>query len=564
MAKANKADTPNVEGIQVLSVIGKGNFSCVYKGVDLKDMKNVAIKAIEKKDLTKGKADVIVSEIGIMKSLDHPNIVRMLDFKWNKEAVFIILEYCEGGNLNQYIKLQNRLRERVCKRALQQVASGLAYLRSKNICHMDLKPQNILIKFDPFTLKIADFGLAQYVPEKNYMDNLRGSPLYMAPEILLKKKYNYKVDLWSVGIILFECLFGRAPLAHKNCQELLEIIRNKTRIKYPSTIKISNECKDLLNRLLVYEPDERISYEDFFNHPFIDLAHAPTEDNKNLAYRCAQEAVQYDQKKEYDNAFNSYCRALRYLVPILDTLAASEERAYLQLKISEYLGRAEELKVRLYKEDNYKDKIKKHYSPEERIADYEMSKVLMKKWDNKGENDITSLISSEEIVVRCDSPVTSLSYISSGASFVSSVGSSQIEYVSSSSSSVSEQTVEASGSSTDETEALFSQCSSPDLKDLFGSIPKAKDALEIGQIGQMYMVQGDYKLALTKFESALGVLIPLLKSLQSSFKRDLLMHQIRKWLTLAESAKTLASAKAIHCGEPVRSGVEVNGNCCIQ
>lgn len=91
-------------------------------------------------------------------------------------------------------------------------------------------------------------------------------------------------------------------------------------LQYPSTVPLSRECKDLLERLLTYDPDKRIDYDEFFKHPFIDLAHAPTEESKKLAFKIINEAVKLDENKDYTRAFNAYCRALRYFVPLLESM----------------------------------------------------------------------------------------------------------------------------------------------------------------------------------------------------------------------------------------------------
>lgn len=157
------------------------------------------------------------------------------------------MEYCDGGDLSNFIKKRNKLPELVCRKFLQQLALALQYLHSHNICHMDLKPQNLLLIRKPtLTLKVGgtlmnfkysknynntrfcftiDFGFAQYLLPSENKFSIRGSPLYMAPEILLKHKYDARVDLWSVGVIMYECLFGKAPYSSTSFQELADKIK---------------------------------------------------------------------------------------------------------------------------------------------------------------------------------------------------------------------------------------------------------------------------------------------------------------------------------------------------
>lgn len=129
---------------------------------------------------------------------------------------------------------------------------------------------------------MADFGFAEHLElgESNY--TLKGSPLYMAPEIVLKRNYDARADLWSIGVILYECLFGRAPYSSKTIEELMARIKKQERIAIPTNAKISGECEDLLTRLLQHDVSKRITFKEFFEHPFLDLKHSPNEQVNNL------------------------------------------------------------------------------------------------------------------------------------------------------------------------------------------------------------------------------------------------------------------------------------------
>lgn len=106
----------------------------------------------------------------------------------------------------------------------------------------------------------------------------------MAPEIVLKQAYDATADLWSIGVILYECLFGKAPYSSKSVEELLTKIKQKEKICIPKNTKISPECRDLLVRLLQHEPSKRIAFQEFFNHPFLDLIHNPSDKVQNYCY----------------------------------------------------------------------------------------------------------------------------------------------------------------------------------------------------------------------------------------------------------------------------------------
>lgn len=127
------------------------------------------------------------------------------------------------------------------------------------------------------------FRFAQYLTPNEENTVIKGSPLYMAPEILLKHCYNPSADLWSIGVILYECLFGRAPYSSKTLDELLQKIKIKQKITISSTAAISSDCRDIMIRLLVHEPEQRMSFQDFFDHPFLDLKHDASDEVENYS-----------------------------------------------------------------------------------------------------------------------------------------------------------------------------------------------------------------------------------------------------------------------------------------
>lgn len=190
------------------------------------------------------------------------------------------MELCNAGDLSTYIKRHGSLPEGTCKYFLTQLAMGMKYLRDNNVSHFDLKPSNLLLTKKPSVqLKIADFGFAQHLNLGEANSTIKGSPLYMAPEILIQNSYDPSADLWSIGVILYECLFGKAPYSSRTLDELLMKIKKAKKIELPTNIRISSDCKDLLLRLLVHDPNKRINFIDFFNHSFLDMKHyAHTED----------------------------------------------------------------------------------------------------------------------------------------------------------------------------------------------------------------------------------------------------------------------------------------------
>lgn len=340
---------PRLEHFVMTEKLGQGTYATVYKAYRKGEAREVvAIKCISLKSLGKSAVENLFTEIKLLKELDHYHVVKLKDFEWNSEYLFLIMEYCSGGDLSRFIQSRRRLPENIAKRFLQQLALALQFLHSKNIAHMDLKPQNLLLtsKENP-KLKIADFGFAQYLKDKMDSSNLRGSPLYMAPEMFCSTTYDASVDLWSVGVILYEALFGVAPFRSHSFAELEKKIRSSEQITVPRDSNVSEECQDLLLSLLQRDPKQRISFEDFFDHPFLDLEHAPSASSLSQAIALVSEAVKLDQESNYKAAVQIYCQALDYFVPALQYEQDSLKKSAIRQKVDGYMKRAEELKQHL-------------------------------------------------------------------------------------------------------------------------------------------------------------------------------------------------------------------------
>ena len=256
--------------------IGKGGFSNIYKAFDKKNQRMVAIKEICLDTLSKYK-ESIKRETKIMKNLNHPNIVKLYDtiIDDTTDNIYLVLEYLGRGDFSKFLK-KRPLKEKYAKKYLKQLSSGLKYLLENKIIHRDLKPQNILVT-NLGDIKIADFGFARYFDNDMVIQTVCGSPLYMAPEIMKNKKYDLKSDLWSVGVILYEMLIGHAPFRAKNIFDLMKQIERND-VKIPMETNISDDCRDLLLKLLQKDPEKRISWPQFFTHPWLDAEFKERED----------------------------------------------------------------------------------------------------------------------------------------------------------------------------------------------------------------------------------------------------------------------------------------------
>ncbi|KAD3068378.1 hypothetical protein R6Q59_017773 [Mikania micrantha] len=252
--------------------LGSGSFSVVWHARHKVHGTEVAIKEILTGKLNKKLEESLMSEIDILRNINHPNIIRLHDMIKEPGKIHLVLEYCKGGDLSMFIqRRQGRIPKSTSVHFMQQLAAGLKVLRENQIIHRDLKPQNLLLSTndDSSTLKIADFGFARSLQPRNLAETLCGSPLYMAPEIMQLHKYDAKADLWSVGAILYQLVTGRTPFTGNNQIQLLQNIMKSTELQFPPDVKdLSPECIDLCRKLLRQNPVERLTFEEFFTHPF--------------------------------------------------------------------------------------------------------------------------------------------------------------------------------------------------------------------------------------------------------------------------------------------------------
>ena len=250
----------------IKNIIGKGTFSIVKLGIDRKTGEKVAIKILEKKKiLNNNDAERVEREIEILKNINHINLIKINKIKEDSNNYYMIMEYCEIGELFQYIIKRRKLDENESAYFYFQLINGLEYIHSKNIVHRDLKPENLLINKNNI-LKIIDFGLSNYNKNNELLDTPCGSPCYAAPEMIAGKKYvgNY-IDIWSSGIILFVMLCGYLPFQGQNNEILFNNIMI-CKVEYPKYL--SNISVNLLQKILVPFPENRISLPEIKNHPF--------------------------------------------------------------------------------------------------------------------------------------------------------------------------------------------------------------------------------------------------------------------------------------------------------
>ncbi|XP_056138986.1 serine/threonine-protein kinase ULK2 [Lampris incognitus] len=259
-------------------LVGHGAFAVVFKGRHRKKTDwEVAIKSINKKNLSKSQI-LLGKEIKILKELQHENIVALYDVQETPNCVFLVMEYCNGGDLADYLQAKGTLREDTLRVFLQQIAAAMRILNSKGIIHRDLKPQNILLSYvgrkrsslNGIRIKIADFGFARYLQSNMMAATLCGSPMYMAPEVIMSQSYDAKADLWSIGTVIYQCLVGKPPFQASSPQDLRMFYEKNTNLQPVIPRETSPQLSDLLLGLLQRNQKDRMDFDTFFSHPFLE------------------------------------------------------------------------------------------------------------------------------------------------------------------------------------------------------------------------------------------------------------------------------------------------------
>ena len=252
----------------LMETIGQGEFGRVFSAMSTEDKEKYAIKCQDKKFIQNNELyrKLLNTEIGIMHRIRHPNILHLYDLMESPNNYYLVVDFCNQGDFTKYLQAKGLkyLPEKDAVNFLKQIMNGFRELRKHKIIHRDFKLTNILVHDE--ILKIGDFGLAKKGHE--FTKTIVGTYMTMAPELLTsdgQNLYTAKADLWSIGFVYYQMLFGEYPFFGLSPSEIHADIRNKSgnlQFKFP----ISNESKDLLNRLLRMNPEERIDWPEFFGH----------------------------------------------------------------------------------------------------------------------------------------------------------------------------------------------------------------------------------------------------------------------------------------------------------
>ena len=256
--------------------LGAGGFGEVWLVRHKEIKKEFAMKIIQKQKNKVSEEKEIMNEVKILKTLDHPKVLKILDFYSTSDKFYIITDYCPNGELFKEIQNVGKFDEGSAAFIMNQVLKIVKYCHSMNVIHRDLKPENIMIESREqnrcIQIKIIDFGTAKIFekgqPENRYV----GSSYYIAPEVI-QRKYTEKCDLWSCGVILYILLTGRAPFEGDDDDEIIQSVRKG---KYDTCSApfplLSYEAKNLIKGLLEMDPKKRLSADEALNHNWFKSA----------------------------------------------------------------------------------------------------------------------------------------------------------------------------------------------------------------------------------------------------------------------------------------------------
>lgn len=250
---------------------GEGSFGKVYKGRRLYCGQIVAIKFIPTGGRSAAELAALRQEIEILRTLRHENIVLMLDYFETESEICVVTEFAQG-ELFDILEDDRSLPEEVVRSIARQLVQALHYLHSHRVLHRDMKPQNVLLGAGSRVM-LCDFGFARAMSQHTtVLTSIKGTPLYMSPELVQELPYDHRADLWSLGIILFELFVGQPPFYTNNIYSLISLIVQQD-VAYPADM--SPQFKSFLSGLLTKRPEHRLAWPQLLHHPFIMGAHPP-------------------------------------------------------------------------------------------------------------------------------------------------------------------------------------------------------------------------------------------------------------------------------------------------
>eukprot|EP00421_Protoceratium_reticulatum_P068336 CAMPEP_0168415366 /NCGR_PEP_ID=MMETSP0228-20121227/30197_1 /TAXON_ID=133427 /ORGANISM="Protoceratium reticulatum, Strain CCCM 535 (=CCMP 1889)" /LENGTH=457 /DNA_ID=CAMNT_0008429177 /DNA_START=9 /DNA_END=1379 /DNA_ORIENTATION=- len=253
--------------------LGEGAFGYVCRGVSRESGKPLAIKSLSKAH-AKNVRRRFRQEVAIMKMIDHPNIIKLVETFETKTHMYLVMELCTGGDLYQRLSSEGPFPEAGAAVIMQQILRPVCYMHQQRVCHRDVKPENFLFLTDgpveENTLKIIDFGLSCTLEPDRLLSTKLGTPRYSSPQVLAGS-YDEGCDLWSCGVIMYVLLSGQPPFGGRNDAEVMQSVRRGNyAFSGPLWRGVSEDAKDLIRSLLKYQPQDRLTAERALAHGWIE------------------------------------------------------------------------------------------------------------------------------------------------------------------------------------------------------------------------------------------------------------------------------------------------------
>eukprot|EP01121_Diplochlamys_sp_Union-15-3_P005296 TRINITY_DN1562_c0_g2_i1.p1 TRINITY_DN1562_c0_g2~~TRINITY_DN1562_c0_g2_i1.p1 ORF type:complete len:328 (-),score=27.39 TRINITY_DN1562_c0_g2_i1:97-1080(-) len=246
--------------------LGKGSNATVKLGINNRTKETVAIKIVDIS--TPSKKQKACLEADLLSTLYNENIIKLLGVERTENFMFLIMEYVAGGDLSSYIEQYGRLEEGRARRYFKQIIDAVDHCHETRIVHHDIKLENILISEDRKSLRLVDFGMGSRMREDARLTNYVGSPLFMSPEVFSLQPHDAAVDVWSLGVCLFKMMTDLFPFVAETYHELEERVLFDE-VSFPSNLGLSCELKDLIQKMLVKDPRQRITLKEIKAHSWM-------------------------------------------------------------------------------------------------------------------------------------------------------------------------------------------------------------------------------------------------------------------------------------------------------
>lgn len=312
------AKVPTVEDKYIMKdVLGTGAFSQV-RLAESKDEPGTlyAIKVIDKKAL-KGKEDSLENEIRVLRRLDHPNVVKLLEAYESKSAVYLVMELVTGGELFDRIVEKGSYTEKDAADLIKQVLDAVGYMHEMGVVHRDLKPENLLYHCadEDSKIMISDFGLSK-MEDSGIMATACGTPGYVAPEVLAQKPYGKEVDVWSIGVISYILLCGYPPFYDENDANLFaQILKGEFEFDSPYWDDISDEAKAFIRALMCVDVEKRLTCAEAIQHKWITGA----KGDKNIHATVSEQLKKNFAKSRWKQAYNAIAVSRQMKLMVLNS-----------------------------------------------------------------------------------------------------------------------------------------------------------------------------------------------------------------------------------------------------